>query len=66
MPRTRAPRDHSEYGGGPGIIDPVRRADRAIGQAVGVAGEELMEIYATDPNLADENLAEVEIGRLRR
>jgi hypothetical protein len=56
MPRAgnSLPSDHTEFGGGSGLIDPVRRADRVIGTASGPlvddrVGEELMEIYATNP-----------------
>lgn len=39
------PKDHSEFGGGPGLIDPVLRADRA-----GLREYELLrEIYAHNP-----------------
>lgn len=53
MPYNKAPKGHSEFGGGPGMIDPQRRQDRVIGQdatATGYAniGEELWEIYATN------------------
>jgi len=57
MPRAgnSLPSDHSEFGGGSGLIDPVRRADRVIGQNSGPlvderVNEELMEIYATNPS----------------
>lgn len=48
--------EETEFGGGPGLIDATRRAERVIGQATGGpggVGEELMEIYATNP--ADPN-----------
>lgn len=45
MAYNKAPADHTEFGGGPGLIDPMRRADRAISPE-----EALMEIYATDPS----------------
>lgn len=45
MAYNKAPADHSEFGGGSGLIDPMRRADRAI-----TPEESLMEIYATDPS----------------
>lgn len=45
MARTTVPPDHSEFGGGPGLIDPEVRKGR-----VGMTTEqELLEIYATDP-----------------
>lgn len=37
------PPNHTEFGGGPGMIDPVMRADRNLRPE-----EELWEIYATD------------------
>lgn len=46
MPYSREsiPRDHTEFGGGPGMIDPVLRTDRVLEPY-----QELWEIYATDP-----------------
>lgn len=38
------PRGHTEFGGGPGLIDPESRADRAL-----TPEERLLEIYATNP-----------------
>lgn len=44
---------HGEFSGGPGMIDPERRALGIIGQDAGPVvqgvGEELWEIYATNP-----------------
>lgn len=49
------------------MIDPERRNDRVIGQEAGplVQGvaEELWEIYATNPAVADEDLSKVRIER---
>lgn len=45
MPYRKAPSDHTEFGGGPGLIDPAARADRNIS-----AEQSLLEIYATDPS----------------
>jgi hypothetical protein len=49
--------DEGEFSGGGGLIDPIRRAARVIGQQAGpvVQGpsEELMEIYATNPTDPD-------------
>lgn len=47
MPYKKAPNGHSEFGGGPGMIDPVRRKDRVFENQD--AGQQLWEIYATDP-----------------
>jgi hypothetical protein len=44
MPYSKVPKDHTEFGGGPGLIDPMNRADRTL-----TPEEELIEIYATDP-----------------
>jgi len=41
------PNDHSEFGGGPGMIDPQRRADRVL-----EGHEELWEIHMTNPAAA--------------
>lgn len=69
MPYKKVPADHSEFGGGPGLIDPVRRADRVIGQetyAIPMVGEEAMEIYATNPAdpAADPATADLKAERL--
>jgi hypothetical protein len=49
------------------LIDPTRRAERVIGQQAGPlvqgVGEELMEIYATDPTKQGEDLAKVQLER---
>lgn len=47
MPYSREsiPKSHTEFGGGPGLIDPVLRADRNL-----TPEQELMEIYATNPS----------------
>jgi len=46
MPYTREsiPDDHTEFGGGPGLIDPVLRADRVLSPE-----EQRMEIMFTNP-----------------
>lgn len=49
---------HTEYGGGPGMIDPEVRKDRALSSA-----EEVREIYALDNRRDDESPEEVEIPR---
>jgi len=47
LPPTRMiPLDHSEFGGGRGLIDPERRRQRRL-----EPHEEMLEIYATDPAL---------------
>lgn len=51
------PKDHSEFGGGPGMIDPERRADRVL-----EPHEELWEIKATNPG-ATEDPQEVPVPR---
>lgn len=38
------PSNHTEFGGGPGMIDPQRRKDRVL-----LPHEQLWEIYATEP-----------------
>lgn len=45
MVYRKAPADHSEFGGGPGLIDPESRKDRTI-----EGHQELWEIYASNPN----------------
>ena len=49
------PADHSEFGGGPGMIDPQRRADRVL-----EPHEELWEIKATNPASASATAGEVD------
>lgn len=48
MAYNKAPAGHTEFGGGPGIIDPELRKDRNV-----TAEESLVEIYATHPHRAD-------------
>ncbi len=52
MPYTREsiPDDHSEFGGGPGLIDPVLREDRLL-----TPEQQRMEIMFTNP--ADASVA---------
>lgn len=66
MSRSITP-DDSEFGDGPGLIDETRRAERVIGQeatAMGYQrmGEELWEIYATNPANPDADPATSELG----
>lgn len=49
------PADHSEFGGGPGMIDPQRRADRVL-----EPHEELWEIHMTNPASASAAAGEVD------
>jgi hypothetical protein len=42
--RETIPSNHTEFGGGPGLIDPEKRKDREL-----LGYERLWEIYATDP-----------------
>jgi hypothetical protein len=56
MAYRKAPKDHSEFGGGPGLIDPESRADRNITNE-----EALLEIYASNPNDAKTPLEEVDL-----
>jgi hypothetical protein len=44
------PEDHTEFGGGPGLVDPQLRKDRVFDSQ---PYAELWEVYATNP--ADEN-----------
>jgi hypothetical protein len=61
------PAFESEFGDGGGLIDPIRRAARVIGQDADPtgyqrAGEELWEIYATNPSNVDADPATAELG----
>jgi hypothetical protein len=49
MAYKKAPKDHSEFGGGAGMLDAIRRKDARDT----LSEEQLWEIYATDP--ADPN-----------
>lgn len=62
---STVPSEHGEFSGG-GMIDPQRRADRLVGQEAGVQhmGEELWEVYATNPARSDEDLSEVAVPRV--
>lgn len=42
--RETIPKSHTEFGGGPGMIDPVLREDRILKPE-----QQLWEIYATEP-----------------
>lgn len=44
MAYRKAPKGHTEFGGGPGLIDPEARKDRNL-----TPEEQLMEIYASNP-----------------
>jgi hypothetical protein len=48
MAYNKAPVGHTEFGGGPGLIDPEARKDRNL-----TGEQQLMEIYATDPGRAE-------------
>lgn len=52
------PKGHTEFGGGPGMIDPERRKDRVVS-----AEEEMRELYATDNMDSGESLEEVDVPR---
>ena len=56
MPYKKAPKGHTEFGGGEGLIDPMVRSDGAES-----ASDRLMELYAINPldpskKLEDANL----------
>lgn len=56
---SNIPKDHSEMGGGPGLIDPMRRKDRAL-----EGHEEVWELYATNSADANSNPSEVPVPRV--
>lgn len=56
MPYKKAPQGHTEFGGGPGLIDPVLRKDRLI-----TGDQALVEIYATDSTDAQSDPATVNL-----
>lgn len=56
MAYRKAPKGHTEFGGGPGLIDPESRKDRNLTNE-----EELYEMYASNPNDAKTPMAEVDL-----
>lgn len=56
MAYKKAPSDHTEFAGGPGLIDAEARKDRTLSPE-----EELLEIYASNPNDPDTKLEEVDL-----
>lgn len=56
MPYRKAPKGHTEFGGGPGLIDPVLRADRNL-----TPEEEMIELYCSNPNDPKTKLEDVDI-----
>jgi hypothetical protein len=56
MSYTKAPIDHSEFGGGDGIVDPEVRKDRVLSSA-----QERMEIMFTDPTDPEADPAVVDL-----
>ncbi len=58
MVYRKAPRGHTEFGGGPGLIDPEVRKDR-----VGMTNEELMlELKFSNPNDATTKPEDVDLN----
>jgi hypothetical protein len=51
-------RSHGEFSGGPGLVDPVRRADRVL-----EPHEEVWEIYALSPEKSDGEASEADLDR---
>lgn len=56
MAYRKAPKGHTEFGGGPGLIDPESRKDRNLTNE-----EQLLEMYASNPNDAKTPLEEVDL-----
>lgn len=48
--KSNVPSNHSEFSGGPGMIDPVVREDRTL-----ETHQQLWELYATNPASPDES-----------
>lgn len=61
MPYRKAPSNHTEFGGGEGLIDPVLREDRLV-----TAEQALVELYATNPNDANADPATSDIYAIPR
>ena len=61
MVYKKAPDGHTEFGGGPGLIDSEARKDRSV-----TAEEELMEIYASNPLDPEFDPASVDLEVLPR
>lgn len=53
------PATHTEFGGGPGMLDPVLREDRVHVEPY----HAMWEIYATNPAHSGEDIAEVPVER---
>lgn len=56
MPYSKVPKDHTEFGGGPGLVDPQSRKDRNL-----TPEESLLEIYASNPHDEKTDLADVDL-----
>jgi hypothetical protein len=57
MPYNKAPKDHTEFAGGDGLVDPVVRSDRVLS-----ADDQRMEIMFTNPTDPDADPATVPLG----
>ncbi len=56
MSYSKAPSGHTEFGGGPGLIDPELRKDRNL-----TAEEEMMEMKLSNPNDANTAMQDVDL-----
>lgn len=56
MAYRKAPKDHTEFGGGPGLIDPEQRKDRVVSSE-----DEMMEMYLSNPNDGKTPMEEVDL-----
>jgi len=57
MPAKRDLTGHTEFGGGPGLIDPASRAAREV-----TPEQMMMELYASDPDDPKVDLSKTPIG----
>jgi len=57
MAYRKAPKDHTEFGGGSGLIDPESRKDRNLSPY-----EEMLEMKLSNPNDAKTPVEEVDLN----
>lgn len=61
MPYKKAPKGHTEFGGGEGLIDPQVRKDRAV-----EPWQALMELHASNPMDPTTEISETNLNAVPR